>query len=210
MSTKQFKNEKIIAETIVDIRGQRQDLEKLAADHFEYAVEATQLGQDDYATELLETCVELEDFVENLRYLEIKVKTTAVTSKALGKLTELPKALDACRRVFRKGPDFKTLGKDFGSLLGSLKTSRDQFKELRKALTSSKDPVYAEVFGESKKTADPKYEQRLTEKKKALEARLVSVTAQTPAPTAVSKAIPCEDVASVDAIAKMLDEERRG
>ncbi|MBQ8685911.1 MAG: hypothetical protein IJ514_07050 [Clostridia bacterium] len=208
-SQKQFEQEKLIAQTIVDIRTQREDIEKLASDDFEAAVEAVQLGQEDYANELLETIVELEDFVENLKYLEVKIRTAAITAKTLGKLRELPQALGACRNVFCKGPDFKKLGEDMASLLESLGTARDQFKEFRTSLGKTNDPVYAEVFGESRKVTEPKYAQRLEEKKKALEARIIGSTAVSPTPTTAQESVSAEDVAKVDAIAAMLDEEKR-
>lgn len=204
---KQFEKEKLVAQTVVDIRTQREDLEKLAEDYFERAVEAAQLGQDEFSNELLENIVEFEDFGENLRYLEIKVKTAAITSKTIGRLRELPKALAACRSVFCKGPDFKALGKDMRDLLSSLGTARDQFREFRLGLGKSNDPVYAEIFGKERKSGDPKYAQRLADKKKDLEARIIGSTAKTPAPMEAKGTLNGEST-SIDAIAAMLDEEK--
>lgn len=206
---KQYEQEKMIAETIVTIRTQREDIEKLAVDFGEHAFEAAKLSQNEYADELLETQVELEDFADNLKYLELKVRTTAITAKTMGKLRELPVALGACKNIFCKGPDFKKLGKDMASLLDSLGTARNQFKELRMSLGKTKDPVYAEVFGE-RAAEDPKIRERIEAKKKALEARMFAyVNKAEAAPVPAAEAVSAEDAAKVDAIAAMIDEESK-
>ena len=208
---KQFEQERIIAQSIVDLRMQREAFENLIKEYEDSAFEAVQLGQDEYANELLETIVEIEDFNESLKYLEVKVKTAALTAQAFSKLRELPAALAACRTVFCKGPNFQKLGKDMSSLLNSLGTARDQFREFRTSLgRNNTDPVYAEVFGQQRKAEDPKFKQRLDEKKKALEARLVAANgAAAVAPAPAEQVVSAGDAAKIDTIAAMLDDERR-
>ena len=208
---KQFEQERIIAQSIVDLRTQREEFEKLIKEYEDSAFEAVQLGQDEYANELLETIVEIEDFNESLKYLEVKVKTAAITAEAFSKLKELPEALKACRLVFCKGPNFQKLGKDMSSLLGSLGTARDQFREFRNSLgRNNTDPVYAEVFGHQRQVEDPKFKQRLEEKKKALEARLVAASgASSVAPAPAEQVVSASDAAKIDTIAAMLDDEKR-
>ncbi|MBR4942741.1 MAG: hypothetical protein IKZ28_01810 [Clostridia bacterium] len=211
---KEVEREKLIAGTIVDIQTQREAIEKIAADYFNYAVEAAEMGQDEYATELLETSAEMEDFAENLKFLELKIKTAAITAKTLGNLRTLPDALKACRNIFSKGPNFKKLGKDMGALMESLGTARDQFREFRKSLGKSKDAVYSEVFG--KDATDPKLAAKVEEKKKALTAALMQrQKSVAPAPAAATESAAATDgatqaaAAKVDAIAALLDEEKK-
>lgn len=207
---KEFEQEKMIAQAIVDLRSSVEDTEKLAQDYFEAAVEAVNLGQDEYANELLETIVELEDFAENLKFVEVKIKTTAMTSNTFKKLGRLPNVISACKNILGETPNFTKLGKDMSKLMSNLSTARDELRKFRGNLSQSSDPVYAEIFG-TKKTEDPKFRQRLADKKKALESRLVR-NAQTPAPaaaTTTAAAGSAADVADVDRIAAMLDEERK-
>ena len=204
---KQFEEERRIARSIAEIKLQREEIDSFSEDCFEAACEASRIGQDEYASELLETIVELEDFSENLRFLELKLKTATVSSKTFSRMGTLPETLKACSGVFNNGVNFKKLGKDFSLLMESLGTARGQFRDFRQSLGSKKDPVYAEIFGRGATMAeDPKYKQRIEEKKKALEARLIK--------TSVSCAVrPCEvsaeDEAKIDSLAAMLDDERR-
>lgn len=206
---RELEQKKLIAQILVDIREQREEFESVTTEYFNAAVEAARVGQDDYASELLETIVEIEEFVENLKYLDIKLKTSAITANAMSKLRTLPQALVACRGVFHNGPDFKKLGKDMSELLASLGTARDSFREFRKSMTRGSDPVYREVFGEPRKVEDPKYKQRLDDKKKALEARLTAISDKPSAVSPADCAVTPDDVASVDSIAAMLDDEKR-
>ena len=212
---KALEQKKFIAGTIVDIKLQREQIEKLASDFFDYAVESAEMGQDDYATELLETIAELEEFAENLKFLELKIKTAAITAETMGRLRDLPKALAACRNIFCKGPNFKKLGQDMASLFASLGTAREQFREFRMNLGRAKDPVYEEIFGENR-AEDSKHTKRVEDKKKALTAALLQRqkgVAPTPATASANAAAADgatqEAAAKVDAIAALLDQEKK-
>lgn len=213
---KQFENEKIIASTIVEIRAQREDLEDLVKEYDDSAYEAAKLGQDEYADELTEASCDLEAFVEDLKYLELQIKNTAVTSRVLGNLGKLPAALAACKKVFAKAPDFKGLGKELNSFRDGLKKARGQLSDLRSTLSRNSDPVYTEVFGKRSAVVDPKHKARVDEKKKAIEARLAreqtvnSPVVNTAAANAdTGAAVSNADAARISDIASMLDDERR-
>lgn len=206
---RELEQKKLIAETLVDIKEQQAEFEKVTNEYFDAAVEAARIGQDEYANELLETIVEIEEFVDDLKHLYIRLKTAAITANAMSKLRALPQALVACRGVFNNGPDFKKLGKDMAELIASLGTARDSFREFRKSMSKTyTDPVYAEVFGEPRKVGDPKYNLRLAEKKRALEASLATTTTTPSVATPADQIVKKDDVATVDAIAAMLDDEK--
>jgi hypothetical protein len=208
---KQFANEKKIATTIVEIRSQREDLEDLVKEYDDAAYEAAKLGQDAYANELIESSCDLSEFTDDLKYLELQIKNTAVTARVLGNLGKLPAALAACRKVFAKAPNFRSLGKEMNDFRDTLKKARGQVSDLRANLSKESDPVYAEVFGKrAKAVVDPKHAQRVSDKKKALEARLAreSVAPVAPVSAAASVEVSASDDARIDAIASMLDDER--
>lgn len=206
---KEMEREKLIVSTIVSIDESREIVTKLADEYFAAAKDAANMNQDAYVDELLETIVEFEEFADNLRFLGLKVKTAAITATTLGKLRELPNALSACKNIFIKGPDFKKLGKDMSKLLGSLGTAREQFKELRLSLGKTKDPLFAQLFGETA-AVDPKRKQRLEEKKKQLEGALVTERSSTPSPMETATNVDTSSAtARVDDIMKLMDEQNK-
>ena len=209
---KELAQEQLIEGALYDIKAQREAIEKLVADYFNYAIEAAEMGEDDYARELLAMQVDLKDFASDLKAIEFEVRTTAVTAKVLGNLRSLPDALDACKKIFSKGPNFTKLGKSMTSLRDSLSLARKQFKKLRESISTK--GTYSDVFG--KDAVDSKRQAKIKEAEKALEAALlqrqkggvvspVDATASAAATDGATQAA----AAKVDAIAALLDEEKK-
>lgn len=210
-TAKQFEQEKLVASVIADIRLVSNDMSALSADYARYAVEAAGMDQSAYADELLEASVDIDEFIEDLKFFELKIRQTAITAKSFATLAKLPEALSACKRIFCEAPNLKKLGRDMSSLLHSMGSARQQFKDFRTNLSHGSDPIYAEIFGRRSAADDPKRRQRLEAKKKALEAQLaVGVAAPTPAEATTPKAAatPADKAAGIDDIARLLDDER--
>ena len=207
---KQLEQERRIAESIIKIRDTIQSFKKLANDYYEHALKAAELNQNEYADELLEATIELEVFAEDFQYLELRVKTTAITARAFSQLSDLPETFKVLKKLFMEAPDFRKLGKDMGSLLQSLGTARKQLREFRSSLARGKGSVMEEIFGSDKKE-EAQMSARLKEKKEILFAELrkrQAATAETPV-EAASTVVDANDTAKVDDIARAIDEESK-
>ncbi len=198
-----------IAEMIVSCREARDDLANVVAEYERSAEEAAALGQNEYVDELLESVVDMEGFIDDLKFLELDLKTTAVTVSAFDKLKNLPAALAACKNIFKNGVNFETIGAEMAELRSTLKNAREQFRSFRQSLSRDKSDVYQEVWGENRKTNDPERERRIADKKKALEAKLAISSAAAPTPTEQTVTVDNQDVAKIDAIAAMIDDEKK-
>lgn len=206
---KDFERKQKIAEAIVNIQTAVSQFERLANDHFVAAEEAMRMGQDEYAEQLLESQVDMESWAEDLKFLELKVRTEAVTAESLNDLKGLKDVFATCNKLFgRGGVKFTTIGAEMSKLMDSLSANRRGLKELRDSLTQKKTGgVYAEIFGERTKD-DTKFKDKVAEKKKALEAKIYASMQSdkvTPLPTNVEAPVS----AKVDDIAAMIDEEIR-
>ena len=206
-SKKEFAQEKKIAASIVAIKSQREALERLSSEYFDYAKRAAQLGQDEYTNELLESIVQLEDFAENLKFLELKFETTVISAQTVKEMRDLPAILKFVGNLVCKGPNFKKLGNEMSAALSGLKTFNDQLRDFRVGLSKGVDSTYAKLFGKSDQK-DPKYEERLAAKRRALEASIV-MNNNAPAPVTAGNT-DAQNAASVDEIAALLDDVRGG
>ena len=206
---KEFEQEMLIAETIVEIGEQRKEIDRLVEQLLDAALEAAKMDNNDYANELVEMIADFQEFGEELSAVELEIKTCAITAKVMARLGNLPAALKACRAVFAKAPDFTKLGKEFKSLRETLAGARKSVKSLRSEVSSNQMSAYEKIYGK-KENEDPKRTQRVNDIKKAIEARLVTGTAKTqPTPKPDTSKVTAADDARIDAIAAMLDEERK-
>jgi len=204
-----FEQEKLVAEVVYDIGQQRANLEKLIVTYRESAYEAAKMGQDDYVNELLTDVADLRQFIEDLSFVELKIKTTAITTRTFKVLKKLPAALASCKDALSKGVKVGKLGESFRDLMKSLDGARSQFSEIRNAISSESERASKNMFGDLGIAANPKAKKFFDEEQKALEAKLAC---ESVAPTPVSQADAAADAeaaARVDAIAAMLDEEKR-
>ena len=204
---KAYEQQKRIADTMVSFREARKMLEEVVKEYDEYALQAMELNQDVFADELIETAAEMEAFADDFKYIELKLKTTAITARTLSKLNDLPKAIASCKKFVYDIPDLKKLGKDMNELRNALASGKRQFSELRKSFGSEKDKVLSEWYNENKSsTADTK---RVQDKKAALLNELARrQEAKKVAPMEADNAVNAEDVAKIDAIAKIIDDEK--
>ena len=216
--TKDFENRQKVSAAVVGIRQGREDVQNLAAHLEKQADEAARLGEDAFSDELLEMVLGLEDFATDMKVLEVKLETTAVLTNTLSKLSGLPKALEACKKLYSSVPNFKAVGKSMESLSDMLDKARGQFKGFTTKLRGEHDQTYTKLFGARNASNDPKYRERLAEKKKAREARLLSASAapvavtaaaQTAATTPAAQTAAAGAPASVDAIAKIISDETK-
>ncbi len=206
---KEFQQEVLIAETIVEIGEQRKDIENLVNQLSDAAYEAAKMDNNDYVNELVDMIADFQEFGEELAAVELEIKTCAITAKVMARLGKLPKALKACKAVFAKAPDFTKLGKEYKSLREALANARKSVKSLRSEMSSSHMSAYEKIYGK-KENKDPKRTQRVDNIKKSLEARLVSGITTTQPAAKPDESVSASDEARIDAIAAMLDEERKG
>ena len=203
---KQYEQDKFVAQIIVDLKTQKQDVAALASDYDRLAVEALRLGENDaYVDELADASVEASEFCRQLDWLILKLRTSYTSSRAFGNIKrELPRLLNSCRNMVLEGKSFTNLSKDFSSVVNSISTVRDQFGDFRRSLSKCGDATYATVFGKEKKVAssDDRHEKLVVEKKKQLLYEVSKYSDENPSPVKV------DDQVSIDAITKMLDEER--
>ena len=205
---KQLKQYKQIGEGVAMITNTRETLEQLAKRYDEWIDEAADLGEDDYSDQLIEEQVDLEDFARDLEFIEKKVVQNAISAKAFNELKKLPGAMASCKKLLSESPNMKKLVKQMSDFGRALDKSRASLKDLRSELSSSKDPIYADLFGE-KKSLDPKRAAKIEAKKKAREGRIaVRVSRNVPTPMSPTVAAASTD-ATADAIAQMITEENR-
>ena len=207
---KEFKQEMIIAEAVVEIGEQRKAVDSLVNQLSAAALEAAKMDNREYTDELIEMIADFQEFGEDLSAIELEVKTAAITAKVMSRLGKLPKALKACKAVFANAPDFTKLGKEYRSLRETLASARKSVKSLRSEISSNPRSAYEKLYGKKDKV-DPKRAERVNNIKKSIEAHLVSEVAATqPAPKPETAKVSAEDEARIDEIAAMLDEERKG
>ncbi len=206
---KEFEQEMLIAETIVEIGEQKKAVDKLVNDLLDQALSAAKMDNNDYTDELIEMIADFQEFSGELAAVELEIKTCAITAKVMSKLGKLPAALKACRAIFAKAPDFTKLGKEFNSLRETLAEARKSVRSLRSQLSGKKMSAYEKIYGKKENT-DPKRAQRMNDIKKLIESRLVTGASNTqPAAKADTSKVTAADDARIDAIAAMLDEERK-
>ena len=204
-----YAQEKAIAEAIYDIQQSREGLENLITLYRNSAYEAAKMGQDEYVNELLTDVADLRQFVDDMTFVELKIKTAATTTHALKGLKGLPNALSACKQALSKTVNLGKLGDNLRALMSTLDNARSQFSELRDAISPASERIGRSMFGDLGVTVNPKAKKLFDEEQKALEAKLACSSV---APTPVAKAEDAADAdaaARVDAIAAMLDEEKR-
>ncbi len=206
---KDFEQEQMVAELVYDIGQQRANLEKLVETYRESAYEAAKMGHDDYVRDLLTDVADLRQFIEDLSFVELKIKTTAITAKTFKVLKKLPAALASCKAVLSKGVKVSKLGENFRDLLKSLDGARGQFSEIRNAISSESERNHRSLFGDVATSVNPKAKKLLDEETKALEARLACESVAPSPVSQASTAATTEAAARVDAITAMLDEEKR-
>ena len=200
-------DQEIIATAIADLRNQCNILERTSESYIGLAAEAARLGDDEYATELIECAAEFDAFISKLKVLELRIKTHGLTVGALSNLGLLPNAIGACVRLSKSLPDFKKMGKDMSdlrSVLGTARKSLDDFCQSFK--TNKPNDIYIEMFGEPlKKEDDAEFKKRVADKRKAVEHILAMDSSAAPAPTDAT--VTATDMAKIDDIAAMIDSE---
>ena len=206
---KEFAQEVLIADTLVEIDEQRKDIENLTAQLLDAACEAAEMDNNEYADELAGMIADFQEFADDLKAVALEIKTCAITAKVMAKLGKLPAALKACRAVFAHAPDFSKLGKEYSSLRDALSSARKNVKSLRSEISRGNMSAYEKIYGKKTKD-DPKRTQRVNDIKKAIESRLVSASAATQPTPKPDENVSAADEARIDAIAAMLDEERKG
>ncbi len=206
---KEFEQEKMLAGLVYDIGQQRENLEGLVETYRQSAYEAARMSQDDFVRELLESVGETRSFISDLSFCELEIKTAAITSKTFAALKKLPDALKSVSAVFSKGVKVGKIGENLRSLRETLRGARQQFSEIRNAISSDSERTHRALFGDTASSINPKAKKFFDEETKALEARLACDGAA-PAPVSQSSvAATSEAAARVDAITAMLDEEKR-
>jgi hypothetical protein len=144
--------------------------------------------------------------VEDLEFVELKLKQTAITADAMSKLGNLDSALNSCKMLFQNAPDFKATGKKMGTLISSMHSAQDSFREFRQSLSGNdaKDDAYEKVFGKKREIKDPKHDKRVSDKMKGIEIKLAM---DGTAAVATTKATNKDTPADMRDLAQMIGDE---
>ncbi len=206
---KEMKQYEKIAEAMTVIQGARESMERLAMEYIKSIDDAAHDQQEAYSDQLIEDKIEIEMFAEDLKFLELQIKTNAKTAQAFGELQTLPEAMDACKSLMRKAPRWDVLGKKMEGLKEALSDARMSVKNMREALSKTSNPALVDLFGR-KNDKDPKLAERIADEKKAREARLVAKYSKGANPVASGAGMTANsDANRIDAITEMIDEENR-
>ncbi len=162
-----LKNENQIAQALQMILEARYSVENLINQYDGWIVEASAVGDEAYSDQLIDDQIELEDFAQDLKVIEIRIRESAVTSRVFSKLKALPKALDCCKQL-AAGLNVPKLGKQMNEFKKNLDAARASLKELR-GETSMEDKVRSNLFGEDSKVdiTDSKAVERLEARRQA-------------------------------------------
>lgn len=189
------------AEGIVLLQEARREIEILAKSYDKMVDEAAQLGEDAYSDQLLVDQLELYDFISDLKFLELQIKTTALTSKAFNSLYKLPAAVRECRGLLSKGPNLSKMGKSLAKFKNDLQNGRKSLKDLRKEIMHGSVTADERILGVAKAEEDP----RLKAAKEAREIRL----SQAQGGSAVTSPSDIEIDVDIDSIDSILDREKK-
>ncbi len=194
------------AEVIVNIEEQVDSLRNLIASYENSAEEAAKIGEDEFADELIDTIIDLEDFIRDLEFVKIKVKTEILTAITFSSLGDLTAVISSLKDLYRSAPDFSKLASEMAALSNTFGTARKGLKDFRNGLSKNKNDMFDKLFPGQKKADDPNREERKKKKKRDLVAKLTvsdTTVAAAPAKTAGNDANN-----SIDDLASMLDDER--
>lgn len=199
---KELKQEQQIAQSLATVIEARASIESLVRQYDTWIDESAELGEEDYSDQLIQDQVDLEDFARNLSFIEVRIRESAVSARAFGKLKCLPGAM-ACCKALSSGLNLPKLGKQMTEFKESLDKARASLKDLRSEMSSNKD--YEDLFGKQARY-DEKTAQAIANKKAAREARLarkLEASAVAPVPSGVGM----DNFADIEAINAMIDAE---
>lgn len=208
-----LKTENQIAQSLQMVMEARRSVENLIGQYTNWIAESAAVGDEAYSDQLIDDQIELEDFAQDLKVIEIRIRESAVTSRAFSKLKSLPKALDCCRQL-AAGLNVPKLGKQMNDFKKNLDAARASLKELR-GETSKESKVYNDLFGKDSKVdvTDPKAVERLEarrqEKRHQRELDLMKETEKKAVAPVASGIGETESENDIDAITSLIDEEKR-
>ncbi|MDR3263096.1 MAG: hypothetical protein LBT30_02195 [Clostridiales bacterium] len=185
-----------VAEGLALIKESREELEALATQYNEWIDEAARLGEDAYSDQLIDDKVELEAFVDDLKFLELQVRTGAITAKTFNNLKNMPAAIAACRGLLKSGPNFIKLGKDIATFKTGLNTAKASLSGLRVELSKEKKLTVDERIAGKKKEDS----QKVKAEKEARELRLMKPGAGKSSSVAMPAESAAADSVDIDAI----------
>lgn len=205
---KQFEEQKKIATLIVDIKQSAEDMALLSQSLLQQAAAAARMGEDEYAEELIEFSLDLDQTIADLNFTIITIQTMTLTSAVFAKLSKIPTIVKSCVGMLKSGPNFAKSAEQLRSLREMQRKSLDQLRQFRVGLSRGNRKASDIV---TPKTASAERERRKAEKRKQLEAILMQdgITAA-PVAAPAEATVTAGDDARIDAIARMLDDARRG
>ncbi|MBE6633755.1 MAG: hypothetical protein E7620_05380 [Ruminococcaceae bacterium] len=199
-----------VAQAIDNLKSQSAGLNELIKVYDDMAFEAAKEGKQDIADDIIETITEIEDFRDQLSVIETRIVMETKAAQALKAISALSETLNDCKTIFAKTTDITRIAQNLAGVTKSIASGREQFRELRQLWKGdATSQQYRRLFGEPLKKDDPRFAQRVLDRKKALEARLVRDMAdQAAMPASPTVTVGKDDVAGVADIASMLDDER--
>ncbi len=204
---KELKKEETIAKSLATIIEARESVESLVKQYDEWIDQAFELGETEYSDQLIADQVELEEFSRNLSFVEVRIRESAVSARAFGKLKCLPNAMKCCKDL-SSGLNLPKIGKDMVAFRKSLDNARASLKDLRSEMSA--DDKFSKLVLNEKlgRKIDSKTAQAIEQKKLAREGRLAQkVSNNSVAP--VASGIGADVSAGIDAITAMIDEENK-
>lgn len=203
---KELKREETIARSLAMVIEARESVEYVSKQYDLWIDQAAELGEEEYSDQLIADQVALEEFARNLSFIEVRIRESAVSARAFGKLKCLPEAMKCCKEL-SNGLNLPKIGKDMAAFRATLDKARASLKDLRSEMSSNKDKEFADLFGERTRV-DEKTATAIANKKAAREARLARKL-ETGSVAAVPSGVGAENSADIDAITAMIDEENR-
>ena len=210
-----YKEAVLLSEIITGIRQNCDAFTKLSKTLEAFAIEAAELGRDEFVDELAETMASIEEFIEELKFLVMKIQVAYQTGMALSSLSGLPKAMKKCKGSIGRTLDFAKMGKDMASLMNSLGTARDQLTDFRRSLKKqySNSKIIPEFAIEDEpKVVDEHHASLVSNIKKGIIASIQTKSSRPdPTPAPVVRDTSADDAATTATateIASMMDDEQ--
>lgn len=208
--------EKRIAKALSDISTHKEKLEAFAKKCYQMALDAARKGgARNIAKDYLKTSAEMRLFATNIETFLNKVEFAIMRSQALEGISDLAGALEACNALFTKHFDFDRVGNSMSSLMGKLDGAQEEFYELMGKLRTTEDEndpySYGALF-DSKDVKNPELDKIYGELEAQLEADLVIGISTVP-PVEANVGANAEEAEinkSIDALADMIEDERKG
>lgn len=180
-------------------------LQKFAASYDKYIDEAAIKGNDTRARQLIKQKCGVINLSEQLIMLKSNIQLGAYTAQVMSDLSALPAALEGCKGLLSKSPDFKKVGDSITRIFKDMKTPVSELDKLNATLDEVLSP---ELTSSTTSRLDPTPEED-SDQYKAEYAAMLERIKGTVNPEPVAKpSTNIEPTESID-FAGLVDEENK-